>query len=291
MGAKIRLTAEQWQRRGAPVDLLDAAAVAAATGNSRYVAALRDRRGGDLNPLSFARGLALAAQRAGAAVFKDSSAVDLKRAGGGWMVSTATGSVSAAHIVLATNGYTDDLWPGLRRTVVPVFGAIAATVPLGAQQLHRVMPSRSVLYESGSVTVYYRVDGGGRLLIGGRGPMREIDSIGAIPHLISYASRLWPCLSGVSWAHAWGGRLAMTRDHYPHIHEPAPGVLVGLGYNGRGVAMSVAVGSQLARRILTPSMPLDMPITSMKTIALHSLWPAAVQAVIARGRIADRLGL
>ena len=36
------------------------------------------------------------------------------------------------------------------------------------------MPGRSVLYESGAITVYYRVDTGRRLLIGGRGPMREV---------------------------------------------------------------------------------------------------------------------
>jgi hypothetical protein len=33
-----------------------------------------------------------------------------------------------------------------------------------------------------------------------------------------------------------------------------------------------------------------MPITNMKTIGLHALWPLAVRAVIARGRISDFLG-
>ena len=58
----------------------------------------------------------------------------------------------------------------------------------------------------------------------------------AVPHLTAYARKLWPALAGVDWTHGWGGRLAMTRDHYPHIHEPARGVLICLGYNGRGVA-------------------------------------------------------
>jgi glycine/D-amino acid oxidase-like deaminating enzyme len=198
--------------------------------------------------------------------------------------------VSAPHVVLATNGYTDDIWPGLKRTVVPVFGAMAATAILPEDIARQIMPSRSVLYESGSVTVYYRLDGGPRLLIGGRGPMREISSTVPLTHLIAYARRLWPALAGVDWTHAWGGRLAMTRDQYPHIHEPAAGVLACLGYNGRGVAMGTVMGAQLARRILTPSAAFDMPITNLKTIALHPLWPIAVRAVIARGRISDFLG-
>ena len=52
------------------------------------------------------------------------------------------------------------------------------------------------------------------------------------------------------WSHAWSGQLAITPDHYPHVHEPDESVLVCLGYNGRGVAMSTAMGPQLARRVI-----------------------------------------
>jgi glycine/D-amino acid oxidase-like deaminating enzyme len=174
---------------------------------------------------------------------------------------------------------------------VPLFGAIAATAVLPEQIACGIMPSRAVLYESGAVTVYYRVDAGRRLLLGGRGPMREIAQTSAIPHLLAYARTLWPSLADTPWAHAWGGRLAMTQDHYPHVHEPAEGVLICLGYNGRGVAMSTAMGAQLARRILSPAAEFAMPITGIKAIALHALWPLAVKAVIAQGRISDYLGI
>ncbi len=288
---QIRRTMQQWAQRGAAVEFLDGPAIAEATGTARYIGAMLDRRGGDLNPLSFSRGLCRAALAAGAGIYGQSAALDMRRSSQAWKIRTATGTVTAAHVVLATNGYTDDLWPGLRRTVVPVFGAMASTTRLPDAIAAQVMPGRSVLYESGPVTVYYRVDGGGRLLIGGRGPMREISSTSALPHLIAYARRLWPSLAEVEWSHAWGGRLAMTRDQYPHIHEPAEGMLVCLGYNGRGVAMATVMGAQLARRILTPSADFDMPVTNMKTIGLHALWPIAVRAVIARGRLSDFLGV
>ena len=289
--AAIRVSVEQLRRRQAPVEYLDVAAVARATGTGRYLAALFDRRGGDLNPLSFARGLARAAIGAGAAVHGASRVTGLASAGQSWQVRTAAGTVIAENVVLATNGYTDDLWPGLRRSIVPLFGAIAASTPLPDAVARGVMPGRSVLYESGAITVYYRIDGDQRLLIGGRGPMREIDSAAAIPHLLAYSRKLWPVLEGVNWTHAWGGRLAMTRDHYPHIHEPARGVLMCLGYNGRGVAMATTLGAQLARRILDPQGSFDMPVTCLKPIPLHGLWPIAVKAAIARGRLSDwRLG-
>jgi glycine/D-amino acid oxidase-like deaminating enzyme len=288
--ARIRNSVEQWRRRGAPVELVEGADLLRMTGTDRYRAAMWDRRGGDLNPLSYARGLAQAAIRSGAVIHGGSRAVSLGTSGSGWRVETSAGTVTAATVVLATNGYTDDLWPGLRRSVVPLFGAMAATAPLPEAASSSVMPSRAVLYESGAITVYYRVDAGGRLLIGGRGPMREIESASAIRHLLAYARTLWPGLGDVAWTHAWGGRLAMTRDSYPHVHEPAPGLMVVLGYNGRGVAMASRLGAQLAQRILDPRSSFDMPITPIKTIGLHSLWPVAVRAAIVRGRFMDFLG-
>jgi len=112
------------------------------------------------------------------------------------------------------------------------------------------MPTRSVLYESGQITVYYRVDASNRLLMGGRGPMQWISDPSAVNYLTRYAVRLWPALRGIGWTHGWNSRLAMTADHYPHVHEPGPGALVYLGCNGRGVALATAMGQQLARRLI-----------------------------------------
>jgi glycine/D-amino acid oxidase-like deaminating enzyme len=287
----VRATAEQLARRGAPVELLEGSSLERATGTARYRVAMLDRRGGDLNPLSYTRGLARAALGAGAHLHGGTRALAMKRAGALWQVDTTTGTVSARQVVLTTNGYTDNLWPNLRRTIVPLFGAIAATAALPDAIARGVMPSRAVLYESGTVTVYYRVDTGQRLLIGGRGPMREISATSNIPHLLAYARTLWPVLVQAEWSHAWGGRLAMTPDQYPHIHEPAEGVLICLGYNGRGIAMGTAMGAQLARRLMNRSSEFDMPITDMKSIRLHAMWPLAVRAAIAHGRLSDFLGI
>jgi len=289
--AAVRLSAQQLIERGAPVEMLEGAALAEATGTDRYAAAMLDRRGGDLNPLGYARGLARAAIGLGARVHGGTRVLGVERMGRVWRLRTASGSVSAAQVVLATNGYTDSLWPQLRQTLVPVFGAIAASAPLPEAASRIILPQRPVLYESGLVTVYYRLDARQRLLIGGRGPMREIQTPAAIGHLTRYAASLWRSLEGVAWTHAWGGRLAFTRDHYPHVHEPAPGLLICLGYNGRGVAMATAMGAQLARRLAHPSEPIDMPVTSLRPIRMHALWPIAVKAAILSGRIRDAIGI
>lgn len=290
--AAVTRSAEQGARRGWPVTLASAAECAAMTGTDRYACAMVDARGGDVQPLSYARGLAQAAMRHGARIHGGSPVVALKRGGGDWRVETARGAVVAEQVVLATNGYTGDLWPGLRRSVVPVFSSIAASAPLPEAVARGIMPRRASLYEAGRITVYYRMDRANRLLMGGRGPQRPIGDTAPIRYLMDYAARLWPEMRGVAWTHGWNGQLAMTKDHYPHLHEPAPGVIAALGYNGRGVAMATAMGGQIARRLLgTPAAALDMPVTSIRPIPFHGFWRLAVAARLWEGRIRDRLGL
>ena len=288
----VRRSAEQGMRRGMPVTLLEAEAARAATGTNRYLAVMRDVSGGHVQPLDYSRGLARAAQQAGATVHGGTRVTGLRRANGAWHVATPTGTVRASAVVLGTNGYTDDLLPDLRRSIVPVFSAIAATAPLDPAVVRAVMPARSALYESGHITVYLRVDQAGRLLIGGRGPQQPIAGFDPIRYLIAYAERLWPALRGVTWTHGWNGQLAITRDHYPHLHQPAPGLIACLGYNGRGVALSTAMGGEIAKFATgTEARDLDMPVVPITPIPFHGMWRLAVGARVLEGRLRDRFGL
>jgi glycine/D-amino acid oxidase-like deaminating enzyme len=290
--AAIENTAQHCIRRGMPVTLLNREQMREMTGTDRYLCAMLDRRGGDLHPLSYARGLARAAIAAGVMVHGETPALSLSREGARWRIETPRATVRAEKVLIATNGFTDDLWPGLRRTIVPVFSSIAATAPLSDTVAREIMPTRPVLYESGHITVYYRIDQHNRLLMGGRGPMHWIRNASDIAYLTRYAERLWPQLKGVSWTHGWNSRLAITADHYPHVHAPAGNVLVSLGCNGRGVALSTAMGGQLARRLIGgDDADIDMPITGIKPIAMHALWPLAVSGAVLAGRLRDRLGM
>ncbi len=286
----VRASAEQGVRRGMPVELLEREAIARVSGTNRYICALLDRRGGSLNPLGYARGLAEAAIRAGARIFGGTPALSLQGHAGAWRIATPSGAVTAKQVILATNGYTGDLWPGLRRSVVPVCSAIAATAPLPADLADAVMPTRSVLYELGHITTYYRLDVGNRLLMGGRSVMRDVRGLDDAQVLIRAALALWPGLAGVAWTHAWNGQIAATADHYPHLHEPAPGVYIGLGYNGRGVAMATVMGQWLARRAAgAPAADVPLPVTAIGAIRFHALWRPAVSAITAIGRARDRM--
>jgi glycine/D-amino acid oxidase-like deaminating enzyme len=283
---EVRNSAEQVIRRGFPARLLDRAATTAATGADRYRCGLLFECGGAINPLAYTRGLARAAAKAGARICGGTPVLGLRSENGRWLVRTRTGDVRADHVIVATNGYTDDLVPGLRRSIIALYSAIVATAPLPDDLARIVVPARVVTYEVSDVTVYYRVDSANRLLIGGRSISRDLISAGDCRFLVREAERLWPALSGAGWTHGWNGRVAVTTDQYPHLHEPAPGLHIALGYNGRGIAMATVMGEQLCRRIMGASeADLALPITPIRPIPGHRFWRLGVAVAITRGRL------
>jgi hypothetical protein len=64
----------------------------------------------------------------------------------------------------------------------------------------------------------------------------------------------------------------------PHLHELAPGLLAGLGYNGRGVAMATVMGRLLARRILGDE--LGFPASPVRPIPLHRFSQIGVRLAV-----------
>ena len=112
--AELKERARQWQARGAPVRLLDAAETAHKVGTTAYTGSLLDERAGTVQPLAYARGLAHAAIMAGATIYTESPVVVADDDGTHWRLRTASGSVTAPWVIVATNAYTTAIWPQLR---------------------------------------------------------------------------------------------------------------------------------------------------------------------------------
>ncbi len=288
----VRKSQSDMQSHGMPVEWLDKRQIAERTGHGLYQGGFLDRRGGDLNPLKYSLGLAGAASRAGARIHGNSRAADLRRDSGTWRITTAGGGVlRASSVLVCCNGYTDGLVPILARALVPVFSSVLASNPLPPDLAQRVMPGRQVLYESSLVTVYYRVDGQNRLIIGGRGPMKPISSHDRVAPVAAHAVRLWPELKSVGWQTAWNGRVAVTKDHLPHFHQLGDGLYAVYGYNGRGVALSSAIGEPLAGLLSGEIAPDQIPIPAspLEPIGFHRFWPLGVHATIAWSRAKNAL--
>ncbi len=279
--------AAQWAQRGADVAMLDRQEAEAELGTRSYLGGWVDRRGGGVQPLAYARALARAALAAGADIHGQTKAVEIGRQDGRFLVHTAVGpSVRADRVLVCTNGYTGDLVPGLRRSVIAVNSFQVATEPLSDNVRRFILPNGHVSSDTRKLLLYFRLDHQGRLLMGGRGPFREPAGPDDWAHLERVLGKMFPQVAGTPIAHRWCGRVAVTRDFLPHLHEPEPGLLVDIGCMGRGVGLQSAMGASLARHMLTGEA-LPMPVTRVQPIPLPGLQSLYVAATIAWYRAND----
>jgi len=297
--AKANAWVAQWRALGAPVRLLGRDEMQALTGSDAYAGGLLDARGGALQPLAYARGLARAALAAGARVHAASPVRRLERRGGHWRLTLGAGAAPARHsdpaagtvtaraLILAGNGYTDGLWPGLARNVIPVKSVVAATAPLGDNLRCHLLPGGQHVSELRRVGAYYRLDASGRFLLGGRGDTFGPRDAAHDGHLRATALRLFPVLQEVAWTHCWAGLVALTPEGMPRLLDLGDGAWSGLGYNGRGVAMATRMGEQLACAVRGEATAL--PRMAPAAVLGHRLRNVAVAARVAAGRLLDAL--
>jgi glycine/D-amino acid oxidase-like deaminating enzyme len=288
--AQLARRAEQWWRRGAAIELLSRREVLQLTGSARYCGGLLDRRGGTLQPLSYVRGLAHAVVRTGGRICTQSMALRVARLGGLWSIDTPQGSVSAPLVIIATNAYTGALSEELRRTVVAVPSLQVATAPIPAPLRSTILPDGQAASDTWHLLRYFRLDASGRLVLGSRGTFAAVPTLKHVQYQYHAVHELYPQLQDIAFEYHWGGMVAITRDHLPHLHELAPGLLAGLGYNGRGVAMATVMGRLLARRALGASVAeLGFPLTPVTPMPMHAVSGYAARAAIQYLRWADGL--
>jgi glycine/D-amino acid oxidase-like deaminating enzyme len=287
---KAERRAAQWARRGANVEMLDRAQMAKLLGSEAYCGGLIDRRGGTIQPLAFARGLAAVAVAKGIQVHGGTKAETLVREQGKWRIQASGATLTAETVLLCTNGYTGGLFPGLETEVVPVNSYQAATRPLPEAARQSILPGGQSASDTRRVLLYFRLDRDGRFIIGGRGAAQDEPGPERFARLRRAAREIYPQLAEAEWSNHWSGRIALTRDFLPHLLELAPGLLAGLGYQGRGVAMATSMGALLAARAQgAAEADLPLPIGPRQPFPLHGLRVPAIYLAARWYRLLDGL--
>ena len=257
----------EWDRLGEPVDLLSRDEAESYIGSSAFYGALLDRRAGTINPMGYCRGLARVAIAAGALISIGARAKKLQQETGLWRVITNKGTLMARHVVLGTNAYTDDLWPGLKYSFTKINYFQLATRPLGDRIKH-ILPQQQGLWDTGKIMFSLRRDDSERLIIGSMGNVMGNQS-GGVSHRWAQKklAHLFPKLGWVDFDEAWQGQIAMTPDHLPHIHKLADNLYSPIGYNGRGITTGTIFGQALADLLTGDSeKKLPVPLLTMRRV-------------------------
>ena len=215
-----------------------------------YYGGMVVERSGKLHPALYYKGLLDAARRRKIAICAKAAVQSIARAGTGWRITTSRGPVEAGDIVIATNGYTGDVTPNLKKRLIPLASHIIATEELPEDLARALIPKGRTLADTKRVLCYYRMSPDGRRMIfGGRARFTPVTPAVSAPILHRFMTDRFPQLSGTRITHAWTGNVAFTWDALPHTGQ-LDGMHYALGCNGSGVAMMTYLGYQTARRIV-----------------------------------------
>jgi glycine/D-amino acid oxidase-like deaminating enzyme len=235
---------------GHETTVLGASELRAEIGSARYHGGLLDPFAGSVQPALLVRGLARAAERAGARLVEGVEVRKVERRRGEHLVTTATGTIRAREVLVATNGYTGAAVPALRRRVVPVGSYLIATAPLEPELAARLVPRRRVLSDTKNLLYYFRLSPDGRMVFGGRAAFTPTPVARSAEILARGMAEVFPELAGVPVEYAWGGQVAFTLDQMPHAGRlGGEGVHYALGYGGHGVAMATWLGARMGEAL------------------------------------------
>lgn len=258
---------QQWAdgleaRYGYPLERLDERAVRAQVDSPRFHGGVRDPRSGHLHPLRYVRGIARAAEQAGAVIHEDTPVVALHR-GPRPRLTTARGELVASQVLLAGNVDCGDLAPQLRARVMPVGTYIACTGVLPPATAHALIPGRAAVCDTRFVLDYFRTTPDARLLFGGLVSY----STRAPRHLErSLARRIaatFPQLGPPRIEFAWGGLVDITMNRAPDFGRLTDGagranVYYLQGFSGHGLALTGMAGRLVAEAMTADASRFDL---------------------------------
>ncbi|WP_297778502.1 FAD-binding oxidoreductase [uncultured Roseovarius sp.] len=254
----------QLAARGAPVRLIDMKTTAQRTGTDRFYGALHDARAGTIQPLAYARGLARAAQTAGALICEGTPVTAAEHRSGQWIITTPGGKLRARHLLIATNAYHRPITHVARPDVPIVQYFQLATAPIGDNRAGEILAGGEGCWDTGLVMTSVRRDQAGRVILGGMGGDVALHADWARRKL----AQLFPRLAGADIAHAWAGRIAMTYDHLPRIQRMGQGALAIFGYSGRGIGPGTVFGCAAAQALLSGD-ETGLPVSVINSHSEH----------------------
>lgn len=270
----------QWNNRGIHnIEWIDRQNVERLTASNLYHGGLIDYRSRTINPMGYARGLAMAAISEGANIYTNSPATRIVKDNNLWRIISQNGELIANNVIIATDAYSQGLWPGLSQNLIPIGCFCYSSIPLTTSQNEQALPSGHGFYDTQNAMLFARKDANNRLIIGSLGYLPSENHSNTESFVNRALRKIFPNLENLEWERGWHGNISYTEDNLPRFIQLDRNVFTVLGYNGRGIAPGTYFGRYLANNIMQKNKVTTLPITSVETTRFRNLKGAIYQSL------------
>ncbi len=240
-----------------------------------------------VDPYRLVTGLAAAAERRGVRIAERTRVTRLETRPDGVRAHTPGGTIDADRVLLAVDGYGEELNPH-PSSVVPVRTHVVATAPLTPDQRAALgWDGVGGVIDQRNFFNYYRLGAGGRLVFGGGpartpsgDPQRETRmSTAAFDRVVEELHRRFPALTDVAIEARWSGLTGGTLDRLPVVGAVGDNQRVHFagGWCGHGLSLCVSTAQRYARvlaEVRSPGSAERLPWFRTRAAGL----PAAVRS-------------
>ncbi|NIX78110.1 NAD(P)/FAD-dependent oxidoreductase [Microvirga terricola] len=215
----------------------------------KYHEALLDDGAFHFHPLNYGRALAREAVRLGAAIHENSPVLSVHLDGPRKILKTKDAEVEARDVLFTTGGYTSGILPALKASYLPIATYVLLTESAPDLVRSAIRTSAAVLDDRRAGDYYRLVDGGNRILWGGRITTRTTDPADIAALLRREMVTTYPQLADLKVDVAWSGLMSYARHLMPQIGQLKPGVWFCTAFGGHGMNTTAIGGTVIAEGI------------------------------------------
>ena len=248
-GALLAASERQQREFGLNLRYLPREEVRGLFASPKYHEAVLDEGAFHFHPLNYGRGLARVAVLQGAAIHESSAVTSADLEGPRKILRTKDAEIMAEHVLFATGGYTGAVLPELRKAFLPIATYVLLTEHAPDLVRSAIRTQVAILDDRRAGDYYRAVDGGSRILWGGRITTRTTDPRDIAALLRREMVTTYPQLADLRVEVAWSGLMSYARHLMPQIGRLSPGVWYCTAFGGHGMNTTAIGGTVIAEGI------------------------------------------
>ena len=257
---------EEWSKRGYThfTALEDSSALAPHINSTAYCGGLYDAGSGQIQPLKYLTGLALAARKAGAQIFEESHVTHIEKGATKTLYIDGGHQLNANKVLLCGNAYLSQIdltqigLPEMQSRLAKVTSSVLATKPLSENMVRHILPSRATVADCNTALNYFRIDRDNRMIFGGRASYTNINLGNVETDLRQRMCKIFPVLDTAETERVWSGQIGITVNRIPHFGRTDDDIYFVQGFSGHGVALTGLAGTILADAVMGDAERFDV---------------------------------